>query len=177
MMLTHSDVKNDIANIIGKIGKEDFEIARPSQALKISSLYTFPCTVMHAILTMFIYFNISKSMDVIVGFLIVTAFSLAMTLVLYSNSLVYLSIPLKVRASSVILTKLKKTYVTIVMLMLVFNCIAIGAFIMKEDYILAVPITFVLGFFINQIVLGAEISRLGIGVLIEKIIGFGNKSQ
>lgn len=169
MTLTHEEVRKDIATLLGKVGSGEIELVNPVRALKISSLYTMPCTLIHAVLACYIYFNISKSSDVLVGFTLITVFSLAMTLVSYSKSLAYLSIPRALRVESVVLGKLKKTYVFIIASMLLFNCIAAGAFFFNEEYILAVPIVFVLGFFITQIALGLEVSRLGIGLLIEKL--------
>lgn len=169
MIITHDVVKKDIEKVMVELSDGNVELANPVHALKIASLYTLPCTIIHATLAFFIYFYISKASEVIWGFGMITTFSLVMTLILYPNSLVYLSVPNSVRASSIVLSKIKKTYVSVVVFMLLVNCVAAGMFLVKQEYIIAVPVVFFVGFFITQIVLGTEISRYGVGSLIEKM--------
>ena len=171
MVLTHDDVKKDIRKVMDKLGSGSLKIANPLQAIKLSALYTLPCTILHALTTLYIYMTISSSSAVAYGFLIILLCSFLMTAIQYSNALMYLSIPDEVRRESIIISKLKKTYLRVVSVTIIVNIIAALAFVILREHLIAIPICFVAGFVINQTVLSSEIARYGIGVLIEKTTG------
>lgn len=168
MVLTNDDVKKDILSITAQLGNGNQGITNPLTALKLSSIYTLPCTALHAVITLFIYGTISNSSVVLWGFLILAGFSLVITLTQYSNALMYLAIPEAVRRDSVILNRIKKVYLCTVLISITVNVLAAMLFLFTREYLLAIPIVFVLGFIFNQVVLNAEIARYGIGTLLQK---------
>ncbi|EJG2388479.1 hypothetical protein AM391_RS21305 [Kluyvera ascorbata] len=175
MILTHDDVKNDIRKVMDKLGSGSLKIANPLQAFKLSALYTLPCTILHALTTLYIYMVISSSATVIYGFLIILLCSMLLTVIQYSNALMYLSIPDDVRRESIIIKKVKKTYLRVVSFTVIVNAVAALVFFITKHYLIAIPVCFIVGFIINQVTLSAEISRYGIGVLIEKATGLMKK--
>ncbi len=171
MILTHDDVKNDIRKVMDKLGNGSLKLANPLQAFKLSALYTLPCTVLYALTTLYIYMVISNSATVIYGFLIMLLCSMLLTVIQYSNTLMYLSMPDDVRRESIVINKIKKTYLRVVSLTVIVNIVATLVFFLTKQYLIAIPVCFIAGFVLNQVVLSAEISRYGIGVLIEKTSG------
>lgn len=167
-MMTHNDVKKDIQIIMDKIAEGQLELASRKQAIFISSVYTLPCTLLHAALAMYLYMFIAPSIEILWMFLGITFASFFISLIQYPNSLFYLSIPSSVRQSSTVLHCVRKSYLKSVKLMIFINAIAVGAVIVNEEYLLAVPVCFAIGFFATQFVLGTETARYGIGSLIEK---------
>ena len=168
MVLTNDDVKKDIVTITERLGDGAHTIANPLTALNLSSIYTLPCTVLHAAITIFIYATISNSSVVLWGFLIIASFSFVVTLTQYTNALMYLAIPESVRRESIILSRIKKVYLRTVLMSITANILTVLLFFFTREYLLAIPIVFIAGFLLNQVVLNTEITRYGIGALLHK---------
>ncbi|MEB7502451.1 hypothetical protein NGC23_20005 [Leclercia pneumoniae] len=167
-MLKHSEVKDDIQMIVNRMANGDLELASPKKALLISSLYTLPCTLLHSLIAIYLYSFISHSTMILWSFLFVTVFSIGITLISYPNSLVYLSLPSTIRETSVVIKKIRKTYLNVVKAVVAVNFLAVASVFINPEYVIAVFVVFVIGFFVTQLVLGAEMSRYGIGAVMEK---------
>lgn len=94
---------------------------------------------------------------------------LVITLFVYNNQILYMSVPESVREKSLILKHLSKVLRKSVLIsaLLMTVCVFLSAF--SGWFVFAIPVLTLVLFFAINMILSAEISRLGAGVALEKI--------
>lgn len=168
MTLTQKDVKADISKIMSSLQNDEGLLASPWEAYKISCLYQAPCAIGYLLAAAYMYLFVSPAVEIIWGALAIVGVSLFFGLITYGYSLAYLSLPLAVREGSMVIGRIKKTYLKAVVCFVMINWIVAVGSILNEKIILVVPVAFLIGFFGCQLVLGLEMARYGISTVMQK---------
>lgn len=168
MELTQGDIKSDLNKIINCLSKDDTPLASPLRALKISALYPFGALLINALGGAYVYLHREPIVEIIVGLAAMLFFAVIMTAVFYGNVLVYLSLPVKARNDSLVVNSLQKTYKKLLMGGLLMNLIVTVIACTNLKMAIAVPVVFMIGFLLIQAVIGLEMTRYGVGAVMEK---------
>jgi hypothetical protein len=179
--MTNNDVKRDIELIFQNLSNGENSVPSPFEALKISAIFPITCLALYALSLSYIVHNFVPPDDIWVNPLIhylggMLAFggftlllSLAFVAMLYTPSLIFVSIPCDIRSKSFLMKKLSRFYKTGCKLIIAIN----GAFALfaaiYPDAFYAAPFVFLLSYLIMQGMISSEITRYGLSSVIGKL--------
>jgi len=185
--LTAESVNADIAFLTDSFQSGHRHIPSFSNILKKSATIPLISLVLSLISTITTYFFTSYSATSVAGYIeflfnegwvIVGATAvvgLIFTLLMYNNFLTYMAVPNEIRGKSLVINHLKsvarRTVIFFLFLMVVSSLLAA----LTPWFAGAIPLLLFIMMFVVNLVVGAEINRLGAGLALEKISKLINK--
>lgn len=183
-MVTQANINEDMRMVSENLSDANKELVKPMQALKLS--FAFPATIIAGYLVALIYVKLTYT-PYVNGFGDIVTFSnalsaeiatnsfgvlfaIAMGIALYGPALAYLSVPDKIRKTSLILSSLRGTCMKTVAVLVGLNlCIALMGATVNTIFLCVAPAMVLLSVFIVQVVVNSEITRYGFGAVLNKL--------
>ncbi|EHV9142496.1 hypothetical protein K1K55_004074 [Salmonella enterica] len=183
MVITQNDVKNDLHMLVGSINDGSKQLAKPIEALKISMLWPLSSVAGYLLSMLWLsitYQSYVNHFDNVVTLLdeygfaigfgaISIVFSLFIGFALYGQAIAYLSLGKEARDNSIIIDKLKRLISKLGFLTFFANVLLAVATIYIPDLLVGAPLMLMFSFIVMQMIISAEISRYGLGVVLGKI--------
>lgn len=189
MVITQNDVGNDIKMITDSLSDKNRPLVAPVAALKIAMLWPGMCLLGYLAALIWIistyeprYDAYGDTVTIFREFGLGFAFSggaLVLALILgaglYAPALFYLSIPQRVRHSSLIINRLKKTAYRVGGFFIALNLLLAMAACFYRELMVASPFLLMFSFIIMQGILSAEMTRYGVAPLMKKMVSLARK--
>lgn len=185
--LTMANVDADISMLMDGFSSDKRFIPSVSKLLKISTFTPFLAGVLSFISVIAVYFSVYQERASLKGFWdfftsegwVVVAptviVGLLFSFMTYTNLMVYMTVPDSLRNKSIILNHLKKVAqrtVTVFLMLMALSALLSGVYSWMA---FAIPGLLFILFFAVNLVVGAEINRLGAGLALKKISELINK--
>jgi len=179
--LTVAKINADISMITDGFSSGDRVIPSPAKLLKASVLVPAIAVVLSFLSILTVYVSVYGSEISLAGYweylisegwavILPTALvGVFFSFMIYGNLVVYLTVPKGVRAKSILFShirKLAQRTVAIFIILMIFAALLAG---LKPWLAFGVPALEVALLFVLNLVIGAEVNRLGVGLLIEKL--------
>lgn len=185
--ITVADVNADVSMLMGSFSEEARVIPSSAALFKISTAVPLIAFVLSIFSDIIGYISLDRSESSLNGLynyflsdgwavLVPTAIiGLLFTFMTYNNLMMYMAVPEAARRQSVILSHLKKIVKRTVKLFLALMIIATVFSSVINWLAFAIPLLLFILLFAVNLVVGAEINRLGAGIALEKISKLINK--
>lgn len=185
--LTTADVNADVSMLMGSFSLEAKTISSSTSLFKISVVVPSIAILLSMLSNVFGYISLYKGDSSLRGFyedflsdgwavLLPTAIvGLLFTFMTYNNLLMYMAVPEDARRKSLILSHLKKVAQRTVFIFLTLMVLATVLSSVINWLAFGIPLLLFILLFAVNLVVSAEINRLGAGIALEKISKLINK--
>lgn len=189
MVITQSDVNEDLRMLVQDIEDDSRPLVRPVKALKLSMAWPLSCALCYAIVIILVaikfepYVNhFDNKVNVIneYGFAFLFGgmsifFALFIGAMLYGPMLAYLTLSQSVRNKSIIINRFKSLVIKLGRFFFICNLSLAVICIWIPDLLVASPFVFMFSFLIMQGIVSAEATRYGVGSFMSKLTKLSKK--
>lgn len=183
-MVTQANVIEDIRVVSENLSDTTKELVKPSYALMWA--FFFPVVIIAGYLIALayvkltyipyvnafgdmVYFSNAMSAEIATN-LFGVLFAIVVGGALYGPALAYLSVPEKIRNTSLVISSLRKTCKKTVATLIGLNwCISLLGATVNTIFLCAAPAMILLSVFITQFVINSEVTRFGFASVIDKL--------
>lgn len=185
--ITVAEVNADVSMLMGSFNTEARAIPSSASLFKVSAVVPSIAVLLSILSNVLGYISLYKGESSLSGFyddflsdgwavIVPTVIvGLLFSFMTYNNLMMYMAVPDTARRRSVILSHLKKIVKRTVKLFLALMIIATVFSSMINWLAFAIPLLLFILLFAVNLVVGAEINRLGAGIALEKISKLINK--
>jgi uncharacterized membrane protein len=185
--ITTADINADMSMLMGSFSSETRRIPSSAALFKISTAVPLIALVLSMLSDIIGYISLYKSESSVGGFydyllsdgwavLLPTAIiGLLFTFMSYNNLMMYMAVPEDARRKSLVLSHLKKVAQRTVFIFLTLMVLAAVFSGIISWLAFGIPLLLFILLFAVNLVVGAEINRLGAGIALEKISKLINK--
>lgn len=185
--LSTADINADVSMLMGSFSSEEKAIPSSTSLFKISVVVPSIAILLSILSNILGYISLYKDDSSFSGFyddflsdgwavlLPTVIVGVIFSFMTYNNLMTYMAVPEKVRSKSLILSHLKKIAQRTVMIFLTLMVIATVCSSVINWLAFGIPLLLFILLFAVNLVVGAEINRLGAGIALEKISKLINK--